>query len=144
MDKRKAETNALQDKQRSASSDHEKVDPWPLSYRPAKSRLFTLRGRRLSTERETLGTSGAALLLNAEPSTVERLARSGTLPGVRFGKRWVFHREIVLDFVRNASIAAADGRRKRATTIATPLAVLVERAEKKRRRRVPDLPDFGN
>jgi molybdopterin-binding protein len=41
---------------------------------------------------ETLSVSQAAKLLHLNPKRVQFLARSGRLPAVRVGRKWLFHR----------------------------------------------------
>jgi molybdopterin-binding protein len=42
---------------------------------------------------DTLSVDQAATLLHVHPKRVRNLARSGKLPAVRVGRRWLFHRD---------------------------------------------------
>ncbi len=42
---------------------------------------------------ETLNVEQAAQLLHLNPKRIQSLARSGQLPAVRVGRKWLFHRD---------------------------------------------------
>ena len=46
-----------------------------------------------------------ASLLECEPETVEEKARAGVLPGIKFGRSWVFPREALLTALNKMAVA---------------------------------------
>ena len=60
-----------------------------------------------------LESADAAALLRCSVKTVEDLARSGDLPGEKFGESWVFPSEAFLAAVNEIAIRRAAERRKR-------------------------------
>lgn len=46
-----------------------------------------------------------ASLLECEPETVEEKARAGVLPGIKFGRSWVFPREALLTVLNKMAVA---------------------------------------
>lgn len=62
---------------------------------------------------DILDSEQVASLLCCEPATVEDKARRGELPGVKFGRSWVFPREALLESLnalarRNLTQPSAD------------------------------------
>jgi excisionase family DNA binding protein len=46
-----------------------------------------------------------AALLDCEPHTVDVAARRGDLPGVKYGRSWVFPRVALLEFLNHRALA---------------------------------------
>ena len=83
----------------------------------------------MSTEsRITLTAEEAAEMLGCEPETVEERARLGELPGVKFGRKWVFPVE-ALAFRLNAIALEESARRLKKPA---PSAVQVQQTEGRR------------
>ncbi len=57
----------------------------------------------------TLDVREAAALLHMNAKRVQSLARSGKLPAVRVGRRWLFHRDRLLALLGGAAGATAPG-----------------------------------
>jgi excisionase family DNA binding protein len=49
--------------------------------------------------KEVLGVEEVAELLGVSVATVQRRARDGKLPAVRVGRRWVFYRHVLEDWL---------------------------------------------
>lgn len=72
---------------------------------------------------ETLSVDQVAELLMCTPEKVEELARTGELPGMKFGRGWIFLRSTLLAHLERQSLAEQEERRaKRRPSAATPLA----------------------
>jgi excisionase family DNA binding protein len=94
---------------------------------------------------ETVNAEQAAALMFAESETVLELARSGTLPGTKIGKSWVFLREDVLTFLRQRVREDTAERLRLLDARKNPAAVLLEPRPKRRRREhlvLPGLPPY--
>lgn len=91
---------------------------------------------------EILDAAETAALLHAEAETIMQLARSGTLPGTRIGKAWIFLREDVMAFLRE-QIARDTAERRRLQAALAPCAVMLAPPSRRSRRTVvPPLPDL--
>jgi excisionase family DNA binding protein len=91
---------------------------------------------------ETIDDEAAAALLHCEPMTVRELALQGAIPGIKFGRGWIFVREQLLQHVADLAQAEAERRRgKGITSSAAPLVISVQpsRRTKGRRRKLPSL-----
>ena len=88
---------------------------------------------------ETIGPDEAAPILRCTPEQVELLARAGEIPGVKFGRNWVFVRVDLVECIRERARQEAQERReKRSPAPAGP------RPVKPPRRNVPPaLPQPG-
>jgi len=83
---------------------------------------------------ETIGSEEVAELLRCTPEQVEELARAGEIPGLKFGRPWLFVRADLLAYLAEKARAEAQERRsKRQPNAPTPMA-------KPRRRAPPALP----
>lgn len=78
-----------------------------------------------------------AAYLDCEPSTVEEAARSGRLPGVKFGRSWRFPQSALLEALHNEAMETA--KKNRALP---PVAVMKPTGRKSRRSPLPTLIDF--
>lgn len=71
---------------------------------------------------ETMSVEQVAQLLLCTPEKVEELARTGELPGMKFGRGWVFLRSTLLAHLERQSVAQQEERRaKRRPSAATPI-----------------------
>jgi hypothetical protein len=94
---------------------------------------------------ETMDIQEVAAFCRAEPETIAQYARSGTLPGTKMGKGWVFLRDDVVGFLRER--IADETKMRRAKTKDTvrmpePIGVAFERPAKLRRTALPLLPTY--
>lgn len=95
----------------------------------------------MSLMKEVLTEQEVAELLDCEKSTVQEKARSGDLPGIKFGRSWVFPKTALLQSLH------ADAMRNR-TPVRLPngqafgFALFASSPEKQRRRTPPALPSF--
>ena len=63
---------------------------------------------------DTIDADGCAELLRCTPDTVEEMARSGDIPGLKIGRGWLFVRLDLLSYLaEKARNEAADRRAKR-------------------------------
>lgn len=62
---------------------------------------------------ETIGPEDAAPILRCTAEQVELLARTGEIPGVKFGRSWVFVRADLIDWIRERGREEAQERRER-------------------------------
>jgi len=53
---------------------------------------------------DTLDLTGAASMLFFSPGGLEELARRGEVPAAKIGKRWVFSRALLLDWLASAVV----------------------------------------
>ncbi|WP_390342301.1 helix-turn-helix domain-containing protein [Variovorax boronicumulans] len=83
---------------------------------------------------ETIGSEEVAELLRCTPQQVEELARAGEIPGLKFGRPWLFVRADLLAYLAEKARAEAQERRaKRQPNAPTPIV-------KPRRKVAPPLP----
>lgn len=54
---------------------------------------------------DVLNESEVAKLLDCEPLTVQEKARMGELPGVKFGRSWMFPRTALLEVLHTKALA---------------------------------------
>lgn len=84
---------------------------------------------------EMLTAEEVAAALRCAPSTVEELARNGTLPGLKFGAPWVFPKVALLQRLNEQALAQSEQRRQPVTPRCISATV---KASKK------PLPDLGS
>lgn len=89
---------------------------------------------------DLLDDAGMAEALGCTPETVQAAALAGELPGVKFGRGWVFPREAVLEALNRAARLQADARA--AVKVAPPTAVSVGPTAQRARRAPPVLPQL--
>lgn len=65
-----------------------------------------------------------AKLLDCEPTTVQEKARNADLPGLKFGRSWVFPRSALMEVLHTKAMA-------RTHTTANPLATFVGKSKRK-------------
>lgn len=84
-----------------------------------------------------------AAALGCEVGTVQARALAGSLPGVKFGRGWVFPREALLEALNRQAREQAAERAKPATPLAVSVGVGVPSKPGKRRPLpvLPPLPD---
>jgi excisionase family DNA binding protein len=83
----------------------------------------------------TLGSQECAELLRCTPEQVEELARAGEIPGLKFGRSWLFVRDDLLAYLaERAREEAAKRRSKRSVGSMAP------EPAPSRRRSPPALP----
>lgn len=80
---------------------------------------------------DTLDSEACAFLLHCEAKTVEEMARQGLIPGVKFGKSWVFFRDQLIDAAK--AIALEEAEKRRAAPQPQATAVYVGLPTRKRR-----------
>lgn len=72
-----------------------------------------------------LTTDELAALLACEPQTVEERARTGELPGIKFGRKWVFPAEALAHRLNVLATEEAAARRQKPA----PAAVKMQKPE---------------
>ena len=60
-----------------------------------------------------LSTEECAILLRCSTDRIEKLAAEGILPGYKFGRSWVFHREVLIAAVGELCSAAHQKRKSK-------------------------------
>jgi excisionase family DNA binding protein len=83
---------------------------------------------------ETIDSEECAVLMHCTADQVEELARAGEIPGLKFGRSWLFVRADLLAYLAEKARAEALERRARRQPGVKPLEV------KPRRRIAPALP----
>lgn len=83
----------------------------------------------------TIGSEECAQLLRCTPEQVEELARAGEIPGLKFGRGWMFVRDDLLAYLAEKARAEAEHRRAKRQP-----GVLTMPKAKPRRRVPPPLP----
>ncbi len=76
-----------------------------------------------------LDAQEAADLLHCSAKSIENHARSGRLPGIKFGDGWIFSSELLVETVKKLSIEEAEKRSKPAR----PMGILVGSPKSKRK-----------
>lgn len=90
---------------------------------------------------ETIDSQGAADLLHCDAGTVQTLARRGELPGLKFGRDWLFVRADLLAYLAQRGRDEAEQRRRqREIPPLHPAVGLPVSPGRKRRRTPPTLP----
>ncbi len=90
---------------------------------------------------ETIDSQGAADLLHCDAGTVQTLARRGELPGLKFGRDWLFVRSDLLAYLAQRGRDEAEQRRRqREIPHLHPAVGLPVGPGRKRRRTPPTLP----
>jgi excisionase family DNA binding protein len=93
-------------------------------------------------KREILNVVELSELLHCQPSTVREAARSGRLPGVKYGDDWVFPLEAVLKTLNEQALDQAQQRRTPPKLTSVYLAGPKEPMRNSRSRPRPDLSMF--
>jgi excisionase family DNA binding protein len=57
-----------------------------------------------------LSRDQVAAMLDCEPDTVDIAARNGVLPGLKFGRSWVFPQAALLEFLNQRALSELPGR----------------------------------
>lgn len=71
---------------------------------------------------ETINSEECAVLLHCTADLVEEMARAGDIPGLKFGRGWLFVRADLLDYLASKARAEAENRRaKRQPNAPRPL-----------------------
>lgn len=83
---------------------------------------------------ETIDSEECAVLMHCTADQVEELARAGEIPGLKFGRSWLFVRADLLAYLAEKARAEALERRARRQPGVKPLEI------KQRRRIAPALP----
>lgn len=87
---------------------------------------------------DTINAEQCAKLLGCTEETVEELTRKGDLPGLKFGRSWVFVRADLLAYLAERARLEADERRSGRAN--AQRAAPSMRAIKPRRQQPPTLP----
>ncbi|MPS30547.1 MAG: DNA-binding protein [Alcaligenaceae bacterium] len=82
---------------------------------------------------EILDVSDVAAMLRCDEKTVEMKTRDGDLPGLKFGRSWVYPRTALM--ARLSELAAMECAQRRAPRVQAPTSAA--RVERRRRGRVP-------
>lgn len=86
-----------------------------------------------------LTTAQVAALLDCGPDTVEARARAGDLPGLQFGRGWVFPAAALAQRLNELALQAAQQRRQPSPA---PAAVAAAHPTRRARRQPPRLVDL--
>lgn len=70
----------------------------------------------MATEKDVINSDECAELLLCSTEHVEELARNGEIPGLKFGRSWIFVYRDLLDFLADKARDEADSRRSRRST----------------------------
>lgn len=70
---------------------------------------------------ETIGSDECAALLRCTTEQVEELARAGEIPGLKFGRSWLFVRSDLLAYLAEKARREADERRAKRQPGVTPI-----------------------
>lgn len=87
---------------------------------------------------DVIPQSAVAQLLECDENTVQERARTGDLPGVKFGRSWVFPRQALVARLNEIAIEQASKRRGKPEP--KPIAAAV--GAKTPRRAPPTLPEL--
>lgn len=61
---------------------------------------------------ETINTEQCAELLHCTEQRIEELTRSGALPGLKFGRGWIYVKADLLDYIADRARKEAEERRQ--------------------------------
>ena len=92
---------------------------------------------------DTLNLQSASEYLNIGESTLQELVARGEVPGAKVGKSWVFHKDMMSDWLRAETIKQTENRKQ--ARAASSIEV-IEKASKPGRRRngIPKLPTIAS
>ena len=76
---------------------------------------------------ETIGSDECAALLRCTTEQVEELARAGEIPGLKFGRSWLFVRSDLLAYLAEKARREADERRAKRQPGVTPITAKLKR-----------------
>lgn len=95
-------------------------------------KVLLASGLSAPASQDVIDADECAALLRCNTETVEELARSGELPGLKFGRGWIFVRaDLLLYLATKAREEAAERRSRRSAPAVVP------QVSKGRRRAVP-------
>ena len=93
-------------------------------------------------KQEILNVHELSELFHCQPSTVREAARTGFLPGVKYGDDWIFPLEAVLKVLNEQALDQAQQRRAPQKAVAVYVGKPQESRRDGRRRPMPDLSAF--
>jgi hypothetical protein len=95
-------------------------------------------------EIEVFNTSQLASVLGCDEVTIERRTLAGDLPGLKFGRSWVFPAGATIQLLNELALEQAAKRRADRAASAAPLAVALRAPQQRGRRHspvaLPELP----
>lgn len=91
---------------------------------------------------KTLNLEDCAAFLKIDPSTAQKLAARGELPGAKIGRAWVFLEDDLVAYLRS-KVHAQMSERKIATTPTKAVYVGSPKRRSQRKRPLPDLSQYG-
>lgn len=83
----------------------------------------------MTTTIETIGSDECAALLRCTSEQVEELARAGEIPGLKFGRGWLFVRSDLLAYLAEKARREADERRAKRQPGVTPITAKAKRRQ---------------
>lgn len=96
-----------------------------------------------NVDEDILGTEATAHLLRCSERTVEEQARSGDLPGLKYGDGgWIFPRPALMQRLTEKALEQASARREKTTPKPAGIGVPIPAARTGGRRRTP-VPSLG-
>jgi excisionase family DNA binding protein len=66
----------------------------------------------MSESKDTLNIEEAADMLLISTNKLAEMARAGTVPGAQLGRRWIFGRRLLLDWLEEETARQMHGRRQ--------------------------------
>ena len=93
----------------------------------------------MSDSKDVLTEQDVAQLLECETSTVQEKARAGDLPGIKFGRSWVFPRSALLQSLHQTAMQNKTPTRLPNGQI---FGIGIARTQASTRREPPQLPQF--
>ncbi len=83
----------------------------------------------MTTTIETIDSDECAALLRCTSEQVEELARAGEIPGLKFGRGWLFVRSDLLAYLAEKARREADERRAKRQPGVTPITAKPKRRQ---------------
>ncbi|GER16738.1 helix-turn-helix domain-containing protein [Variovorax boronicumulans] len=96
-----------------------------------------LHGLTVGSAISVMASEEVGIYLDCEVKTVEDAARAGRLPGVKYGRSWIFPLSALLESLHNEAMETAKKNRT-----PPPVAIVKPTGRKSRRTPVPTLVDF--
>jgi excisionase family DNA binding protein len=88
----------------------------------------------LEFDSETMGLGDAAKFLLVSKDTLMDMARAGTIPACKVGRRWVFMKSLLMEYVRRRSLREPNGPAPSSTAVQALIARREQWEREKHRR----------
>ena len=106
---------------RSQANRPDRLSPIGTLYKSAHDKALKKKPTLSQLLKPILNAQEVAVLLECSVKSVQDYARSGRLPGVKFGDGWVFSSDLLVETVKKLSIEEAEKRTRPVRPIGVPV-----------------------